>query len=429
LAEDQGPRQRFPSHDRILARIAVLTPRIASFADQGLQGAANVLASALIARSLSHSDFAIIGLMIGAHYFAWGLHRSAVVLPYILDAVDGDIARKDAAWWWIGAVVSFALGAALLAGGAAWRAFGGGSAWIGEAMMWAALTSPALCLLEFVRRALYQRDRALLAASCSGIYAVGLVGGAGAVLLLQGDLRAAALCWPLSALTACAFGLAFTRPGAPRPRTISILWAPHRKFALEMGLTSVPYSIYTTTVVMLVGLFSGPLAAAGFTAGRTLTNPAMAVVSAIDTLDKPRAVRALAADGLDGLAGSIGRTRRTVVLLTGPYLLILAVGAPWILDKAFGSGYGEFALGVQLLAVSFFMTGLNQPSETALIVLKASRTMLVIRSVVASLTVAGLWAFGATWGFVGCAAAILAVNTLNVGALRAAEYRAGVKRA
>lgn len=400
-------------------------PRLASFADQGFQGVANILASALVARSLPHTDFAVIGLMIGAHYFTWGIHRSMVILPFILDASEGAGRRAVSdAWWWVGALVCLGLGLALLVCALLFRSFGGDNSWIWLALAYAALASPAICLLEFARRRLYQENRPIAAAGCSALYGAALVAIAALVLITKARLTAAALAWPAAALLGTALGAIIIRPRLVALRQLSEVWSHHLRFAIGMALTSVPYSIYTTAVVILVGMFAGPTAAAAFTAGRTLTNPAMAAVSAVDTLDKPRAARALASNGMAGLRASIAQTRRTVLLLTGPYLGVLALFAPWILSLAFGPAYAVHGLGVSLLAVSFFFTGLNQPSETALIVLRATRSMLAIRSMVAVLTVLGLWLLGGRFGFLGCAIAITATNLLNVAALGYAERRA-----
>lgn len=425
MAKGQTPHPILANVQGVVGHLVQRAPRLASFADQGFQGVANIVASAFIARSLPHADFAVIGLMIGAHYFAWGIHRSMVILPYILDASEGSSRREISdAWWWIGALTSVALGGALFIGALLFKTFGGDNSWIWRSLAYAALASPAICLLEFARRRLYQEERGIAAASCSALYGAALVAIAAVVLVTKAGLTAAALAWPLAAMLGVALGAIIARPRWVAPRQLLRVWRHHLRFAAGLALTSVPYAIYTTAVVILVGIFGGPTAAAAFTAGRTLTNPAMAVVSAVDTLDKPRAAKALASDGMPGLRASIARTRRTVLLLTGPYLAVLALFAPWILSLAFGHAYGAHGLGVSLLAISFFFTGLNQPSETALIVLRATRAMLAIRSMVAVLTVLGLWLLGGRFGFLGCAAAIMVTNLLNVVALSYAERRA-----
>jgi O-antigen/teichoic acid export membrane protein len=425
LAKGQTPHPILANIRGVVGHLVQRAPRMASFADQGFQGVANIVASALVARSLPHADFAVIGLMIGAHYFAWGIHRSMVILPYILDASEGSSRREISdAWWWIGALVSLALGVALFVGALLFKVLGGDNAWIWQSLAYAAVASPASCLLEFARRRLYQEERAIAAAACSALYGAGLVAIAGLVLLTKSGLTTAALAWPLAAMLGVGLGAIIARPRGVAPRELVRVWRHHLRFATGLALTSIPYAIYTTAVVILVGIFGGPTAAAAFTAGRTLTNPAMAAVSAVDTLDKPRAAKALASDGMTGLRASIARTRRTVLLLTGPYLGVLALFSPWILSLAFGPAYAAHGLGVSLLAISFFFTGLNQPSETALIVLRATRSMLAIRSTIAVLTVLGLWLLGGRFGFLGCAAAIATTNLLNVVALSYAERRA-----
>lgn len=399
-------------------------PRIASFADQGFQGVANVLASALLARAFTHGDFAIIGMMIGAHYFGWGMHRSLVVLPFILDASD----RKSQpdimdAWWWINVLVCLLLGAGLYCVALLGAQISSPN-WIAKSLRYAAFVSPVICTLEFIRRRLYQADRPVAAACCSALYAVLLTVMAAGILFFKGELIFGALAWTIGAAAGVVGGLILVPPRlVPISRIIDV-WRGHWRFAIWMALTSIPFAIYTTAVVLLVGVFGGATAAAGFTAARTLTNPAMAAVAAVDTLDKPRAARALAIDGRPGLRGSIARTRRTVWLLTTPYLLAVAVLSPFLLVLAFGEDYRLYALGVSLMAGGFFCSGLTQPSETALIVLRASRPMLAIRTLTAILTVAGLWAFGGRYGFVGCAAVFLTTNLINMTALGFAERRA-----
>jgi O-antigen/teichoic acid export membrane protein len=144
-------------------------------------------------------------------------------------------------------------------------------------------------------------------------------------------------------------------------------------------MTAIPYAFYTTINVILVAAFAGPAAAAAFTASRTLINPAMAVVSAIDTLDKPRAARALFKDGLAGLHRSIRRTLLTVIGLTGPYLALLSLFSGFVLHLVFGQTFMPYALGVSILSVAAIFACLNQAPETALIVLKAGRAMFAVR--------------------------------------------------
>ena len=410
----------------ISGRRPAIVARIASFADQGLQGVANVAANLILARALTHDQFATVGVMIGVHFFAWGLHRSVVVLPFILNASEVGAKDSDAdAWWWINLAVVVAIGVMFSVIASAMHLAGVGirSSWLVHAVGLSAIVSPWLCTIEFARRRLYQRGRAITAAAASGVYAVILVGTAVAVLLLGHNPDVGAFAWALAGAGGTLWATATALPHRQTPANVLAVWKSHRQFAFWQAMTSIPYSLYTTGVVVLVGAFSGAGAAAAFAAARTLTNPAMAAVSAVDTLDKPRAARALANAGVEGFAASIRKTRWTVILVTGPYLAMIAIFAPYIVHLAFGASYAADSFGVRIVAVGFFLTGLNQPSETALIVLRAGKLMFAIRLAAALIAIVGLAIGGRLFGFVGCAVAVLLTNLFNVVALHLAERR------
>ena len=175
-------------------------------------------------------------------------------------------------------------------------------------------------------------------------------------------------------------------------------------------------------MVVLIGICDGPLAAAVFTAARTLTNPAISIVSAVDSIDKPRAARALALDGISGLRVSVMRTRRLLVAVTGSYLAMVALFAEPLLGVAFHHHYTGIGGEVRLLALAFFLFCLNQPSETMLIVLRASATMFVTRSATAVLTLALLIA-GSAKGVAGMAIGMAVAQAANLAFLYAAELR------
>jgi O-antigen/teichoic acid export membrane protein len=189
-------------------------------------------------------------------------------------------------------------------------------------------------------------------------------------------------------------------------------------------LNNIPYAIYNSaTVVILIGVLVGPVPAAVFTAARTLTNPAISIVSAIDSTDKPRAARALAEQGVAGLRRSVSGTRRLLIGLTGSYLGLVALFADPLIALAFHGRYAGVEHEVQILALAFFLFCLNQPSETLLIVLKASEAMFAVRTAAAVATVIALIA-AIPFGVKGMAIGLVAAQAL----LRFAEHRASARR-
>ena len=297
-------------------------------------------------------------------------------------------------------------------------------AWMVRAMAYAALISPALLFAEFSRRWLYQARMPATAALSSVAYAVG--GVAIACLSLRfktGWVGAAA--WAGAGSAAFLVSVICLPPGRAHWREGWRRWWAHRHFAAWQSACHMPFAVYNSAVVILVGVFGGPVAAATFTATRTLTNPANSVVTAVDQLDKPRAARALLSHGLPGLRSSVARTRRLLALVTGLYLGLIAVFAGPVMRLAFGDRYDGHVTDVRILAATFFLIGLNQPSETFLIVLRDSRLMLAIRMITAGAAALGLWWGSRVAGVTGCAVALFLLQLLNLANLRIAEIVAG----
>ena len=412
---------RLPNGERILPT----KDRLASFADQGIQGVANVLMSVVLARSLPHQQFASIGFMLGVYYFMAGFFRANVVLPFIVAAAEEERHGRAAdAWWRVSFVwtVLIAVGLAVLTGAAfLFASMNPGVKWMAYALAYATIATPALLLAEFARRWLYQAKLPATAALTSLIYAIAGGGAALANIKIRSGWMGAAA-WTMAALAAFVCSYLALRPRPSGWRDAYRRWREYRHFALWQSACHLPYVLYNYAAVLLIGLFGGPLAAATFTAVRTITNPAISVVTAVDSLDKPRAARALVADGLKGLRRSVRRTRLLLVMVTGSYLGLLVIFAEPVLHLAFGSAYAGHATEVRLLAMAFFMICLNQPSETLLIVLRESKLMFAVRMITAVVAVVALWWGSRVAGVVGCAAALFAAQLLALANLRIAEY-------
>lgn len=405
--------------------------RLASFAEQGFQGLANLAANVILARALSHEGFATIGALMGIHYFVLGLHRTAIVLPFILDADMHEARLRDTLgrWWWLNFASLGAIAAVLTLLALACRVLAQGDprwGWLVEAVSLSIGVCPALLFFEFGRRTLYQAGRAASAALASACYLVIIV--ASALVLTQGDAHAGtgAMAWVVAGLGSGGVASVILAPGPPRLREGFALWWANRSFAFWQALTNVPYAIYNASVAVPIGVISGPVAAAAFNAARALTNPAISIVSAVDSLDKPRAAKALRDDGCAGLTRSIRRTRRLLVLITGAYLALVIVLAEPLLHIAFGETYAMLVNEMRVLAIAFFLMCLNQPSETLLIVLRESRLLLALRSLTAAIALVSLLV-ATRFGVMGCCLALLVTQSLNLGLLRFAE-RVGVNR-
>lgn len=401
--------------------------RVFALADQGFQGLGNIAASAILGRSLSQEQFGAVGVAIGAYYFVAGFHRSAITLPYLTEhRAPGDPLedrRYHSDWWWLSGAASIALALALVV--IAWLLWATYShlSWLAMPLVAGAAITVPLLAAEFARRWFYKIQRADLAATISAVFFVALLAGA----LIAAHIHSARLgiaSWAIAAALAALLALAWLRPSRPAVARARARIAPHAQFAGWLSLNIFPYTVYSTaTVVLLIGALLGPGAAAVFTAARTLTNPAVSIVSAIDSTDKPRAAAALAERGAAGLRHAIGDTRRTLILLTGSYLALVALFARPLIDAVFHGQYAGVERDVQLLCAAFFLFCLNQPSETLLIVLRQSRTLFVTRLATAVVTLAAL-VVSIPHGVPGMAIAIATSQLANILFLGIAERRA-----
>lgn len=407
--------------------------RVFALADQGFQGLGSIVASAILGRSLAPDQFGAVGVAIGAYYFVAGFHRSAIILPYLTEhRAPGDPAddrRYHSDWWWLGLAAAVALAVMLVAiAGMMWLAFAR-QRWLALPLALGAVLTPPMLAADFARRWFYKLGRADLAATVSALFFVLLIAGAVVAARVRPDAVTGVVGWALSALGATVLALAMLRPVAPDAARAWHRFAPHARFAGWLSLNIFPYTVYSTaTVVILIGALLGPGAAAVFTAARTLTNPAVSIVSAIDSTDKPRAAAALAERGAPGLRHAIGNTRRTLIVLTGGYLAAVAIFAHPLIALVFHGQYAGVERDVQLLCAAFFLFCLNQPSETLLIVLRASRTLLVTRLVTAIVTLAAL-IVSIPHGVAGMAVAIAVSQLVNIVSLGLAERHALTRHA
>ena len=383
-------------------------------------------ANALLARAMSKSEFSSIGLAFGIYFFVYGFHRANVVLPFLLDGPNeiSDDGGKHDRWFWFNLCsVGAAALVLVLVAGAANALFGSRPAmqWVVRALVYSVFVCPTMLLTEFSRRWLYQAQMPIWAAVGSFVFLVINVGMAAAVYLWRLPPLVGATSW-----AAASAGLFLTsavvRPPKPGSlRDLPGVWKPHARVALWQSLNHLPYTLYNNSVIFLIGAFGGAAAAASFTVARTLSSPVLSVTGAVDMLDKPRAVRALAQGGVAGLKSSIGRTRRLLAGLNGGYTVVLLALTPALLSLIFGASYARNAPEVRLLALAFFLSSMNQPSESILLILGGSRNIFSVRLSTALSAVLALALGGLLFGSVGCVAMLVAVQTLNLVLLTVTE--------
>lgn len=393
--------------------------RALPFVDQALLGLSALLISLILARHFSVLSFASVTVMMGAHYFVFSVHRAAIVLPYILESSAGAEDEDSQRSWWstnlafIGAATAFlalaALGLRLLSVGTPVLT------WISDATFYLLFTTPPLLAFEYGRRVLYQQGHVAAVTVISVAY---LAGGLVTVTVgtRLGSQNIANLAFAAAGMSGLIAFLLIARPSCATLASAWAVWQPHAKFAYWQSATSIPYNLYAIAPVVLIGIFSGPTAAAIFGAARTIVSPAFSVVSAVDSIDKPRAARAMATAGLPGLHASISATRKLLLVLAGGYLAVIAIFAPAVLHVAFGARYAEHSMAVRILALAFLCMCLAQPVETMLIVLRRLRPLFYIRGTAAIAVTLGIWLGEREFGAYGaiCAIAVVQLGVLLI---------------
>lgn len=401
---------------RIIDHIARRRDRVVAIGDQALVGLSNFLALAAFARLLPRDDFAAIGVAIAVHYVIFGFHRAAIVMPYILSAKDRPDPLPRSAWAFLAMRASLGAGLILFIAALA-LGLSGLSGFATKCALFAALQSPALLLQEFAKRWLYQHERpiAVLISSGSG-FAIVLAGVALVATALPIAMLASAMLG-LAALVAAGIAFLLCRPsrdglGVPAATLIG----RRRDFTLWQSIAHIPYILYNNGYTLLLAIFTGPGAAAGYTALRTLLSPSVSLISAIDSTDKLRAIAAFHADGAPGAKRSADRTRRLLLTLNGPFLLAAAIFAGPYQHLVLGPAY-HHPVEMAVLAGYCLLLSTNQPFETFLVVQEQARTLLFSRCLSAVLAIAGLALLGPMLGLLGAAIALLVAQSCNLVAL------------
>jgi len=368
------------------------------------------------ARLLPRDDFAAIGVAIAVHYVIFGFHRAAIVMPYILSAKDRPDPLPRSAWAFLAMRASLGAGLILFIAALA-LGLSGLSGFATKCALFAALQSPALLLQEFAKRWLYQHERpiAVLISSGSG-FAIVLAGVALVATALPIAMLASAMLG-LAALVAAGIAFLLCRPsrdglGVPAATLIG----RRRDFTLWQSIAHIPYILYNNGYTLLLAIFTGPGAAAGYTALRTLLSPSVSLISAIDSTDKLRAIAAFHADGAPGAKRSADRTRRLLLTLNGPFLLAAAIFAGPYQHLVLGPAY-HHPVEMAVLAGYCLLLSTNQPFETFLVVQEQARTLLFSRCLSAVLAIAGLALLGPMLGLLGAAIALLVAQSCNLVAL------------
>lgn len=384
--------------------------------DQALTGGANLIAMAAFARLLPQPAFGALGAAIAVHFFIFGVHRSLLVLPFILSAKDGRTIRDQSGWAWLAVWSSLALAAMLSAASLASGALGAGT-FTQHLLIAAALQSPPLLLQEFQKRWLYQAERSAAVIASSAVSITVMIIGVAAFAALRPPPLFASMVLGLSALLGAIYGFVQLPPSFRR--VLGPFWPllrPRARLAGWQFVTNIPYTIYNNGYPLLLAAVAGPGVTASFTAIRTILSPSASLISAVDSTDKLRAARAFADGGVDAAKRSVDQTRRFLLAFNLPFLVACAVLAGPLLHFVMAGKYPH-AVEAAVLAGYFLLLTVNQPFETFLLVQERGSTLFASRLLSAAVAVAGTLVLAPRYGLLGAVIAPVLAQVVNCAAL------------
>lgn len=400
--------------------------RAAGLADQALASLVTFGQTLVYARALAADEFGLFAMALAAVLVAQILQRTVVVLPMIVAQSDHSHTAVHA-WWRVNATVLGLTMLAVASIGLVAYARGHGSDLVVPVCTAVGTALPSILVYEFVRRTLYVQRRTAGVLRMSAAHFALQTLGVAVVVGTGGGAWAAMAAIAVAAGAAAvvgAFGVDLTR-AADAPSARALL----RRYRTDMVWSlaaAVPYVGFNTALPVLIGLLSGPAAAGVFTATRLLLAPITTLISAVDSVDKPRAARSLRDEGTAGLRGSLLRTVRSMLLLGGGYLVAAGVWAKDILRLLLGADYPLDASLAWLWLVVGLLMMLGQPLETGLLVMRLTRWyfwtrfaalvvgMLTLMSALHRLSYeAGILAMGAAWLVSGTLAALLLARALR----------------
>lgn len=399
-----GPWTRF---GQAFGRLASDRVRGLSLVEQGLLSGANFLALLAYARAFEAADFGTFSFAWLTLQFVLNIHRSAVVVPFVIHTAQPGRLEAEAPAWRRLNLITTALAASGLAVAGATLPLLGLPAWIGLAFLLAALFVVPSFVYEFKRRWLIQTDRYGLAVLAAAIYCSIQLAGIVAVLLTQ-SLWAAAAAFTLSnlgAALACALATPKMAPPAKPPAFRPFL-RNLAHFISWSVMSNLAYNGYGHIPPLILGAMAGPVPVAVFTAIRNFTQPLSTLITAIDNFDKPRAARALASEGPPGLKRELTNTALALAGFTLPYLAMLVIFGDTIVPWVYGKSYGDPTWALAWFAAAHIAIVIAYPLETSLFLLRRPDLLFFGRIVAATIGIALCVLLVPQWGIYGALAGI-----------------------
>jgi O-antigen/teichoic acid export membrane protein len=156
-------------------------------------------------------------------------------------------------------------------------------------------------------------------------------------------------------------------------------WQSRRAATLWHLGSYIAYSTYSIGFPIILAAVAPTATVGAFAASRLLVTPPLAIVTALEAIDKPRAASAYATSGRDVLTRIRYRAQLQALVLTSPYFIVVLWFSNSIQTLLYGKNYSFPASIVLLWAIFAVLTAVNQSQETSLLILGRTRGLFAAK--------------------------------------------------
>lgn len=367
------------------SRLGRLARGVGSLSEQVLMSAANLATTLIAARALSENAFAAAGVGITLLLVVGGLHRNAIIIPFVImiGGQEGP-ARRSAAWVWASLALATCIAAFCIVFGLAGWFFDIGPGWMQIGFLCGGVLILPMLVYDYLRRWMIGAQKLVALLVATGTLFVVQVATL-CLLLFVFEWRsafAAAIAIAVGALCGILVGSvvmsrAVTMPDAePWPRLL-------RRLVISMRLNMLGHLAlmsYTHATVIILGGLLPAAAIALFLASRTLINPVATIFTAVDNSFAFRLARALKQGGVRAVVGQALRQIGVQFALAAPFVFLLLMFATPLCKALLGPAYAADAPALLWWwTFPYIAMLISLPLESALQTLGMSRELLASR--------------------------------------------------
>lgn len=382
--------------------------------DQAMQSAASFGFMVVTARAVEPELFGHFAAAYAAAAVVVGAHRSLIALPMLV--IDGGTSEaRQRADRWLAPTCAFCGVVVLVCAVVTLGGIVADLRILRDVGIMTLLLAPGMVLLEHVRRLAYLQGHRRRASSLVTTFGVLCLAGTAATASAGVPLGVRVGVFGLCFLTAALVHLTRVHLRASAAGSVRDAWRTRRTPTLWHLASFAGYSVYSVGFPIVLAAVAPIAVVAAFAASRLLVTPALAVVTAIDAVDKPRASAAYAEDGPAGLTSVRRHTQRHVLLLNTVYLAAVWLSVDLIEGALLDDRYSFTNAAVLLWFAVSLLISVNQAQETSLIILGRTRGLFLAKAAAAVVAFSVVLATASDLTLtsaVGAVAAAMATNVL-----------------